>query len=67
MPVISFSLTVFVRSFEASGIALRATMTTRTIDENFIACSEVRQRLKEEFEKNLDTAIATLKDLEARA
>jgi small-conductance mechanosensitive channel len=45
-------LTVFVRSFEASGIALRATMTTRTIDENFIACSEVRQRLKEEFEKN---------------
>ena len=45
-------LTVFVRQFEASGIALRATMTTATVDENFIACSEVRQQLKETFDAN---------------
>ena len=44
--------TVFVRQFESSGIALRATMTTATVDENFIACSEVRQQLKEAFDAN---------------
>ena len=41
--------TVFVRQFDASGIALRAVMATRTVDENFIACSEVRQQLEETF------------------
>lgn len=45
-------LTVFVRQFESSGIALRATMTTRTVDDNFLACSEVRQQLKEAFDAN---------------
>lgn len=45
-------LTVFVRQFGASGIALRATMTTATVDDNFIACSEVRQQLKETFDAN---------------
>ena len=45
-------LNVYVREFGASGISLRAAMATRTIDESFIACSEVRQRLKEEFDKN---------------
>ena len=44
--------TVFVRQFDASGIALRAVMATRTVDENFIACSEVRQQLKETFDAN---------------
>lgn len=43
-------LTVFVRQFESSGIALRATMTTATVDDNFLACSEVRQQLKEVFD-----------------
>ena len=27
-------------------------MATRTVDENFIACSEVRQQLKETFDAN---------------
>ena len=45
-------LTVFVRQFESSGIALRATMTTATVDDNFLACSEVRQQLKEAFDAN---------------
>ncbi len=45
-------LRVFVRQFDSSGIALRATMTTATVDDNFIACSEVRQQLKETFDAN---------------
>lgn len=45
-------LNVFVRQFAASGISLRATMATRTVDDSFIACSEARQQIKEVFEKN---------------
>lgn len=45
-------LTIYVRQFEASGIALRGTMATRTVDDSFIACSEVRQQLKEAFDAN---------------
>ena len=65
-------LTVFVRQFSASGIALRATMTTGTVDENFIACSEVRQQLKEAFDANGVTipfttvTISNLSDLAGR-
>ncbi len=45
-------LTIYVRSFEASGVALRAIVATRTVDESFIACSEMRQRIKEVFQAN---------------
>lgn len=33
---------VFVRSFDSSGIGLRASMWTETINENFQACSDIR-------------------------
>ena len=62
-------LTVFVRQFDSSGIALRATMTTATVDDNFLACSEVRQQLKETFSANGVTipfttvTISNLKDI----
>lgn len=44
-PVVSVS----VRELGASGIALRATVWTNNIDENFTACSDIRESIKEEF------------------
>ncbi len=41
---------VFVRDLGSSGIALRANMWTRTVDENFQACSDVRLQLKKAFD-----------------
>ena len=43
---------VLVRAFESSGIALRARVWTKTVDESFSACSDIRigilKRFKEE-------------------
>jgi len=41
---------VYVRELGSTGIALRANMWTRTVDENFSACSDVRLRIKKEFD-----------------
>ena len=43
---------VLVRELGESSVGLRASMWTRTIDENFRACSDVRVRLMEAFRKN---------------
>lgn len=43
---------VLVRELGESGICLRATVWTSTVDESFKACSDIRLNIKEEFEKN---------------
>lgn len=42
----------FVRSLNASGVSVRGMVRTKNIDENFRACSEIRERLLEEYPKN---------------
>lgn len=41
---------VFVRELAENGIALRANMWTRTVNENFEACSDVRLQIKKAFD-----------------
>ncbi len=43
---------VLVRELEANGVALRTSMWTRTIDENFRACSDARLRILEAYREN---------------
>ena len=43
---------VSVQNLGESSINLRASMWTKTVDENFQACSDVRIRIMEEFQKN---------------
>lgn len=40
---------VLMRAFEPSGIALRARVWTRTVDDNFAACSDIRIELLRRF------------------
>ena len=40
---------VLMRAFESSGIALRARVWTRTVDDNFKACSDIRVDLLKQF------------------
>lgn len=42
---------VYVRELGASGIALRANLWTRTVNENFEACSDVRLQIKLAFDR----------------
>lgn len=42
---------VFMRAFESSGIALRARVWTKTVDDNFRACSDIRIELLKRFQK----------------
>ncbi len=42
---------VFVRELGASGISLRANMWTKTVNENFAACSDVRLQIKKAFDE----------------
>lgn len=44
-------LRIYVPAFAASGITLRGTMTTATVEENYIACSEARISLKKAFDE----------------
>lgn len=44
-------VTVYVRELGNSGIALRASMWTKTVSENFDACSEVRLQIKKAFDE----------------
>ncbi len=41
---------VYVRELGDSGIALRASMWTKTVNENFDACSDVRLQIKKAFD-----------------
>lgn len=40
---------VFVREFKSSGISLRANVWTKTVNENFLACSDIRFKLLRRF------------------
>ena len=42
---------VLMRAFESSGIALRARVWTKTVDDNFRACSDIRIELLKQFRK----------------
>lgn len=42
---------VYVRALEPRGVSLRANMWTRTVSENFEACSDVRLAIKRAFDK----------------
>ena len=42
---------VLMRAFESSGIALRARVWTKTVDDNFKACSDIRIELLKQFRK----------------
>lgn len=43
---------VFVRELGSNGISVRAAVTTKTVDENFIACSDIRKTLLTQFKEN---------------
>ena len=49
---------VLVRELGDHGIALRAAVLTHTVEENFIACSDIRRNLVERFSKEPDIAFA---------
>ena len=42
---------VLMRAFESSGIALRARVWTKTVDDNFRACSDIRIEILKRFRK----------------
>ena len=42
---------VLVRAFESSGIALRARVWTKTVDESFSACSDIRIEILKRFKE----------------
>ena len=42
---------VLMRAFESSGVALRARVWTKTVDDNFKACSDIRIELLRQFRK----------------
>ena len=49
---------VMVRNLASDGIDLRASVVTRTIEDNFMACSEIRRYIVEAMEKDPDMGIA---------
>ena len=42
---------VLMRAFESSGIALRARVWTKTVDDNFKACSDIRMEILKRFRR----------------
>lgn len=55
---ITAPVSVLVRDLEESGIALRATVMTNTVEENFAACSDLRRRLVWCFDQEPDVEFA---------
>lgn len=51
-------VSVMVRSLDESGISLRATVLTDTVEENFAACSDIRRRLVWRFAREADVDFA---------
>lgn len=51
-------VSVMVRSLDDSGIALRATVITSTVEKNFSACSEIRRQLVWRFAQEPDVDFA---------
>lgn len=42
--------TVFIKELGENGIVLKSTIYTRNIDDNYIACSDIRKELKKQFD-----------------
>lgn len=42
---------VMIKDLGENGVVLKSTIRTKTIDENFTACSEIRRRIKHEFDR----------------
>jgi len=42
---------VFVKGYSSNGVVLKTTVWTKTLDENFKACSEIRQAIVEQFQQ----------------
>ena len=55
---ITAPVAVLVREFGDSGIALRATVETLTVEENFLACSDIRRSLANRFRDDPDIHFA---------
>ncbi len=51
-------VTVMVRELADNGISLRAPVITHSVEENFIACSEIRKNLVKRFEAEPGVAFA---------
>jgi small-conductance mechanosensitive channel len=51
-------VSVLVRGLEDSGIAVRATVMTNTVEENFAACSDLRRRMVWRFAQEPDVEFA---------
>jgi small-conductance mechanosensitive channel len=49
---------VLVRSFGDSGIDLRGIVKTRTVEENFSACSDIRRAIKAAVDADPDVEFA---------
>lgn len=45
------NISILVKDFAASGIILKTTIWTKTVDDNFIACSDVRREILTQFKK----------------
>lgn len=45
-------INVFIRDLDSDGIHLRTNIWTNNIDENFRVCSDLREIIKNEFDKN---------------
>ena len=45
-------VSVYVRELGASGVSLRCTVWTKDVSKNFVMCSDLRQQVIQEFNKN---------------
>lgn len=43
---------ILIRGFGENGILLRTTVWTRNLDDNYIACSQIRENILKQFKKN---------------
>ena len=58
---------VLMRAFESSGVALRARVWTKTVDDNFKACSDIRIELLKRFrEEGIEIPYTKVKLVEDR-
>lgn len=46
------AIIVYIRELGENGIHLRSTVWTENVDDNFLACSEIREKIIKEFAKN---------------
>jgi small-conductance mechanosensitive channel len=51
-------VSVLVRNLEESGISIRATVMTNTVEDNFTACSDIRRNLIRDFAQDPEVEFA---------